>query len=72
MIEQPYLARKPHPEAIFNTIDLSIIRYKNFVNYRHSGEGRNPVLLFKMPLGFVPQCGAYWINWIPAFAGMTR
>jgi hypothetical protein len=24
-----------------------------------------------MQLGFVPQCGACWINWIPAFAGMT-
>jgi len=38
---------------------------------RHSGEGRNPAQLFKMQLGFVPQCGACWINWIPAFAGMT-
>jgi hypothetical protein len=53
-------------------VDLAVIRYTGFVNYRHTGEGRYPVLLFKMQLGFVPQCGACWINWIPAFAGMTR
>jgi hypothetical protein len=38
---------------------------------RHSGEGRNPALLFKMQLGFVPLCGSYFSDWIPAFAGMT-
>jgi len=53
-------------------IEVSIIRYTNFVNYRRSGEGRNPALLFKMQSGFVPRCGVCWNNWIPAFAGMTR
>jgi hypothetical protein len=39
---------------------------------RHTGEGRYPAQLLKMQLGFVPQGGACWINWIPAFAGMTK
>ncbi|MFZ2162895.1 MAG: hypothetical protein WAW02_11815 [Sideroxyarcus sp.] len=38
---------------------------------RHSGEGRNPVALFKMLLGIVLAVQAMFYDWIPASAGMT-
>jgi hypothetical protein len=40
--------------------------------FRHSGEGRNPVALFNMPLGFVLATQVLFYDWIPASAGMTR
>jgi hypothetical protein len=39
-----------NPTRAHSTIDLSIIHYTNLVNYRHSGEGRNPAGLFNMHL----------------------
>jgi hypothetical protein len=39
---------------------------------RHSGAGRNPVLLFNMHLFFVLLRRFFSICWIPACAGMTR
>ena len=41
-------------------------------NSRHSGAGRNPAVLFKMPLGFVLAAQVLSYDWIPAFAGMTE
>ena len=56
------------PAGLSITIELSKI-HDNARNLLpcHSGEGRNPALLFKMQLGVVPQCGACWTNWISAF-----
>jgi hypothetical protein len=39
---------------------------------RHSGEGRNPAVLFNMPLVFVLATQGIFYNWIPAYAGMTK
>ena len=40
---------------------------------RHTGEGRCPVVLFNMELGFVlAKQGANLNDWIPAFAGITN
>jgi len=37
---------------------------------RHSGVGRNPAVLFNMPLGFVLAAqGDFIFDWIPAYAG---
>jgi hypothetical protein len=38
---------------------------------RHSGAGRNPVVLFNVPLGFVLATQVLFYDWIPAYAGMT-
>jgi hypothetical protein len=53
-------------------IEISIIgdNTRNLLP-RHSGEGRNPAVLFNMLLAFVPRCGSLFSDWIPAFAGMT-
>ena len=41
-------------------------------NYRHSRAGGNPVILFNVQLGFVHAMrGNFFIDWIPACAGMT-
>jgi hypothetical protein len=41
-------------------------------NYRHSRESGNPAILFNVQLGFVHAMrGNCFIDWIPAFVGMT-
>ena len=43
------------------------------IKIRHSREIGNPAGLLKMPFWFVFAAqGAYFLDWIPAFAGMTR
>jgi hypothetical protein len=38
---------------------------------RHSGAGRNPAVVFNMPLFFVLAAQELFDDWIPASAGMT-
>jgi hypothetical protein len=44
----------------------SVVNYGNLNKLASEQVAGYPALLFKMQLGFAPQCGTCWINWIPA------